>query len=106
LFDPNKFTLFSVLEKVVLNAYKRYNYIYLGICIFVFFSLTNVLALFTSLMGFQGCTLEELEIKTAPSFCRLEGAFPFCRKEADMSLYFYYYKRSSLVTQAWNLLNI
>jgi hypothetical protein len=58
-----------------MNAYKRYNYIYLGIYIFVFFSLTNVLALFASLMGVQGGTLEELETKRAPSFCRSEGAF-------------------------------
>ena len=75
------------LEKVVLNAYKRYNYIYLGIYIFVFFvCLTDVLD--NSLLGFQVGPLEELEIKKALSFCRSEGAFPLCIKETDMFLYF------------------
>ena len=43
--------------------------------IFVFFSLIMSWLLFDSLMGGQGGTLEELETKRAPSFCRSEGAF-------------------------------
>ena len=65
---------------------RRQKYFSAGIYIFVFFSLTNVLD--NSLLGFQGSPLEELEIKRAPSFCRSEGAFPFCIKETDMFLYF------------------
>ena len=89
-----------------MNAYKRYNYIYLGIYIFVFFSLNNVLAFVRLLDGWSRRYSRGARDQESTFLLQVGRRFPFCRKEAGMSLYFYYYKRSFLSCRCLELFKL